>query len=92
MEIETMLLQQEKLYAAEEFFAITSLPENQALEYLRSGTKLVWAVYTDEKVVYVMRLDEEGELRSRAYGIDATLDGGGVLPGFTLPVREIFPT
>jgi hypothetical protein len=39
-----------------------------------------------------MRLDEEGELRSRAYDINATLDGGDVLPGFTLPVREIFPT
>jgi Uma2 family endonuclease len=64
----------------------------KALEYLHAGTKQVWAVYTDQKMVYVMRLDEDGELRSRGYGMDATLDGGEVLPGFSLPVRQIFPS
>jgi hypothetical protein len=37
-------------------------------------------------------LDDDGTLRSVAYGIDATLDGGDVLPGFSLPVHDIFPT
>jgi Uma2 family endonuclease len=64
----------------------------KANEYLRAGTKIVWAVYTDELRVYVLRLDDDGALRSVAYGIDATLDGGDVLPGFLLAVREIFPT
>ncbi len=64
----------------------------KANEYLQAGTKAVWAVYADEQRVYVLRLDEDGALRSVAYGIDATLDGGEVLPGFSLRVRDIFPT
>jgi Uma2 family endonuclease len=63
----------------------------KANEYLRAGTRLVWAVYTDEQTVYVMQLDEDGALRSVVYGIQSVLDGGDVLPEFTLPVREIFP-
>ena len=63
----------------------------KAREYLLAGTKLVWAVYTDERTVHVMRLDEDGGLRSLPFGIDTVLDGEDVLPGFTLPVRDIFP-
>ena len=63
----------------------------KAREYLHAGTQLVWAVYPDEKTVYVFRLDTDGEVRSKPYGLDKTLDGGNVLPGFTLPVRDIFP-
>lgn len=60
-------------------------------EYLQAGTRMVWAVYTSEKMVYVMRLDADGSIRSVPFGIDSTLDGGDVLPGFMLPVGEIFP-
>jgi Uma2 family endonuclease len=63
----------------------------KAREYLLAGTKLVWAVYTDEKTVHVMRLDEDGGLRSLPFGMDSVLDGEDVLHGFTLPVRDIFP-
>ncbi len=63
----------------------------KAREYLHAGTRLVWAVYTDEQVVHVMRLDEDGSLRSTPFDINATLDGGYVLPGFALPVKDIFP-
>jgi Uma2 family endonuclease len=63
----------------------------KALEYLHAGTRLVWAVYPDDKTVHVMQLDEDGGLRSRALGLDATLDGGDVLPEFTLAVRDVFP-
>ncbi len=63
----------------------------KALEYLTAGTKLVWAVYALEKTVHVMRLDEDGGLRSLPYGVDSVLDGEDVLPGFSLPVRDIFP-
>lgn len=52
----------EKLYTAEEFFKIASLPEN-----------------------------EEKRLELDDGAIDSTLNGGDVLPGFTLSVREIFP-
>jgi Uma2 family endonuclease len=63
----------------------------KANEYLRAGSRMVWGVYADEKMVYVFRLDENGDVRSTPYGIDAALDGGDALPSFTLPVREIFP-
>lgn len=60
-------------------------------EYIRAGTRIVWAVYTDEKTVDVFRPDEDGGLHVQPYGIDDTLNGGDVLPGFSLPVRDIFP-
>ncbi|HVU10590.1 MAG TPA: Uma2 family endonuclease [Phototrophicaceae bacterium] len=60
-------------------------------EYLRAGTQIVWAVYPVDKIVYVCTLNDDGSLRGQTFGIDDTLDGGGVLPGFTLPVRDIFP-
>lgn len=63
----------------------------KAYEYLRAGTRLVWAVYTDEKIVYVLRLDADGGLYSKPFDLESTLSGGEVLPGFSLPVREIFP-
>ena len=63
----------------------------KAREYLQAGTKMVWAVYPDEKTVHVMMLNEDGGLRTVPYGINSTLDGGDVLPGFTLAVRDIFP-
>jgi Uma2 family endonuclease len=60
-------------------------------EFLRAGTRIVWTVYADEQTVYVFTLNEDGSLRGQPFGIDDTLDGGDVLPGFTLPVRDIFP-
>lgn len=64
----------------------------KALEYLRAGTRQVWAVYTDEQIVYVMTLNNDGTLLSRPYDIDSVLDGGDILPGFKLPVRDVLPT
>jgi Uma2 family endonuclease len=63
----------------------------KAREYLHSGAKIVWAVYTDEKIVYVCTLDDHGILSWQPFDINSTLDGGDVLPGFTLAVREVFP-
>lgn len=60
-------------------------------EYLRAGTRIVWAVYADDQQVYVFTLDADGSLRGQSSDIDGTLDGGDVLPGFSLPVRDIFP-
>jgi Uma2 family endonuclease len=63
----------------------------KAREYFQAGTRIVWAVYTDEHMVYVLRPQPGGELRSVPFGLDAVLDGGEVLPGFALPVRDVFP-
>lgn len=59
----------------------------KAEDYLRFGTKIVWLVFPEEKRIEVYELDQD----VREYSMDDTLDGGDVLPGFTLPVREIFP-
>lgn len=63
----------------------------KAREYLHAGTRLVWAVYPEEKTVHVILLNEDGGLRTIPYGIEATLDGSDVLPGFALAVKDIFP-
>ncbi|MBI5666412.1 MAG: Uma2 family endonuclease [Chloroflexi bacterium] len=58
----------------------------KAAYYLANGTRLVWLVYTEKRLVIVLTKDGEDILT-----VDDTLDGGEVLPGFTLPVRDIFP-
>jgi Uma2 family endonuclease len=60
-------------------------------EYLRAGTKLVWAVYPEDQEVHVFRFDAEGNLRGRTFGMNNILDEGAVLPDFQLPVKDIFP-
>jgi Uma2 family endonuclease len=54
--------------------------------YLAFGTRLVWLVFPDDKAVEVYVPDKDVE----TFGIDATLEGYDVLPGFTLAVRDIF--
>ncbi len=63
----------------------------KAKEYIRSGTRIVWVVYVDEKVVNVITPASNGEYRVQEFTVDETLDGGDVLPGFKLAVRDIFP-
>ncbi len=54
--------------------------------YLAAGT-LVWVVYPPAREVEVYQPGEAVKIVS----LDGTLDGGAVLPGFTLAVRDIFP-
>lgn len=51
--------------------------------YLANGVKLVWLIYPEKRLVEVQPLDE-------LFGEDDILDGGEVIPGFTLLLREIF--
>lgn len=55
--------------------------------YLRYGTRLVWVVEPETQTVTVHSSDGS----QTTLDIDGTLDGGDVLPGFTLPIRSIFP-
>jgi hypothetical protein len=59
--------------------------------YLENGTRLVWVIYPDERIVDVWRRGERGGLNKQKVSIDGTLDGEDVLPGFKLAVRGIFP-
>ncbi len=55
-------------------------------EYFLNGCKLVWEVDPAKKTVRVYTAPDESRLiRERG-----TLDGGVVLPGFKLPVAELF--
>ena len=54
--------------------------------YLAAGT-VVWMVYPLEREVHVFMPGQPGVV----YGADDTLDGGALLPGFTLKVSDIFP-
>jgi Uma2 family endonuclease len=64
-----------------------SLPKLRAKAqyYLENGCRLVWLVIPDKRLVFVITADDEV-----IFDEDDTLDGGDVLPGFTLAVREIF--
>jgi Uma2 family endonuclease len=59
---------------------------DKARMWLSHGVSIVWLVDPDSRSVTVHSPD------AATYDLtDAdTLDGGGVLPGFTLPVRDIF--
>mgnify|MGYP005834552181 CR=1 FL=1 len=54
--------------------------------YLRAGTRMVWVIYPEERVVDVYRPNAPVVILES----DDTLDGGDVLPGFVLPVTRVF--
>lgn len=58
----------------------------KVVNYLAAGT-IVWLVLPETREVEVYIPNKP----KRTVGIDGVLDGGDVLPGFTLPVKDIFP-
>lgn len=56
------------------------------VNYLLAGT-VVWLVNPIKKLVQVFVPNEP----PKTIGVDGVLDGGMVLPGFTLAVKDIFP-
>jgi Uma2 family endonuclease len=60
--------------------------EQKIAEYLRYGTRLVWVMYSARREV---KVHAPGQ-KTKTLKIGDTLDGGDVLLGFKLPVREIF--
>jgi Uma2 family endonuclease len=59
--------------------------QEKVMEYLRAGTRLIWVFYPKMRSVVVHT--PEG---SHTLGINDTLDGAPVLPGFKLSVRDVF--
>jgi Uma2 family endonuclease len=53
--------------------------------YLAAGT-VVWVIDPERKLVEVYAPGQP----VRKVGVDSVLDGGEVLPGFTLAVKDIF--
>lgn len=55
-------------------------------EYFDAGARAVWLVYPNVEVVHVYHAWDRVEVVTRA----GTLDGGAVVPGFRLPLAELF--
>jgi Uma2 family endonuclease len=55
-------------------------------EFFAAGAKLFWIVYPEEQEIEVYTAPDSGHTLTR----DDTLDGGTVLPGFTLRVSDLF--
>lgn len=56
--------------------------------YLADGVKLVWVVNPRSKSVLVYT---QGSDQITRLTLGATLTGGDILPGFALPLKDIFP-
>ncbi len=59
---------------------------NKLVEYFDNGCRLAWVVNPDEKWILVYRQPQPDRLLK----MTDTLDGEEVIPGFTLPVAELF--
>jgi len=55
-------------------------------EYFLAGVELVWVVDPFKRTVAVYAVPDEGVTLTEK----DSLDGGGVLPGFTMPVKDLF--
>jgi len=74
---------------AEELFALPDGERRelvQALDWLHAGVRLVWVVDPGSRTATVHREGGQGLLLTG----DAELDGEDVLPGFRLPLPDLF--
>ncbi len=66
--------------------------KKKAAIYIQNGTRIVWVVRPSNKTVEVIHMGDDNELRSVVVSTDGTLSGEDVLPGFQLPVSQLFPS
>ena len=59
---------------------------DKAASYLAHGSRMVWLVYPDKRLVEILTLTDRQLLTA-----SDNLEGGDVLPGFKLLVKDIFP-
>jgi Uma2 family endonuclease len=60
--------------------------ERKLREYVEAGVLVAWFVYPKTRTIIV----HSGPGQSTTLAEDQSLDGGAVLPGFVLPVRDLF--
>lgn len=60
--------------------------ERKRREYFTAGTRLVWEIDPLDRTVVVYTAPDQSTTLTES----DTLDGGAVLPGFTLPLRDLF--
>lgn len=59
---------------------------NKVTRYLDAGVQLVWVVYPDNRMISIYRANRTWE----SVQFEDSLDGEDVLPGFSLPLSELF--
>jgi len=59
-------------------------------DYFASGCRLVWIIDPPTQTAMIYTRSEEGLELSQTLTIDDVLDGGVVLPGFQLPMKQLF--
>jgi Uma2 family endonuclease len=59
---------------------------DKARAFIAAGTQMVWILWPDTKTVDIYTASGMVSL-----GMQDTIDGGTVLPGFTSPVANVFP-
>ena len=62
----------------------------KAIRYVRYGTRLVWVIYPEDKTIDVYAPSETSDAAVQALDSSGVLDGGDVLPGFSLTVAAVF--
>lgn len=58
----------------------------KAAYYLDNGALMVWLVNPDKRIIEIYQPDADIQVLT----LEDTIDGGDVLPGFTLAVRDVF--
>ena len=59
--------------------------ERKLQDFLAAGVQLVWYVYPEPQEIHVYTAERHDVLT-----IEQELSGGDVLPGFVLPLRQLF--
>ncbi len=65
--------------------------EKKVRYYLAAGTSIVFTVYPDSRTVYRWVTSADGKVQGDALTENDVIDRGDALPGFSVPVRDIFP-
>ena len=60
--------------------------DSKIIDYFQAGVRLVWVLYPDSGRVYVYQSLTQVSIVERT----DTLDGGEVLPGFRLPIVQLY--
>ena len=59
----------------------------KARQYLAHGTQMVWLVFPEKRIIEIYLAQGDDQILTTT----DTLDGGTVLPGFSIAVSDLFP-
>ncbi len=59
----------------------------KACQYILHGVQMVWLVFPEKRLIEIY----QPEIDDQILTINDTLDGGTILPGFTVAVKDLFP-